>query len=79
MTRKRWSELSGRQQAAIVATVVVQETLATAALWPSVSATPVTRPQPRSAIRRVRADQGDIQSLDRCPRLRCTTAQGWQA
>lgn len=25
MTRKRWSELSGRQQAAIVATVVVQE------------------------------------------------------
>ena len=52
MTRKRWSELSGRQQAAIVATVVVQEALAAATLWPSVSATPAARPQPRSAIRR---------------------------
>ena len=28
MARKRWSELSGRQQAAIVAAVVVQEALA---------------------------------------------------
>jgi hypothetical protein len=33
MTRKRWSELSGRQQAAIVAAAVVQEALAAATLW----------------------------------------------
>jgi hypothetical protein len=32
MTRKRWSELSGPQQAAIVA-AVVQEALAAATLW----------------------------------------------
>ena len=32
MTRRRWSELSGRQQAAIVAAVVVQEILAAATL-----------------------------------------------
>ena len=33
MTRKRWSELSGRQQATIVAVAVVQEALAVATLW----------------------------------------------
>jgi hypothetical protein len=33
MTRKRWSELSGRQQAAIVAAAVVQEALAAVTLW----------------------------------------------
>jgi Phospholipase_D-nuclease N-terminal len=33
MTRKHWSQLSGRQQAAIVAAVVVQEALAAATLW----------------------------------------------
>jgi hypothetical protein len=33
MTRKRWSELSGRQQAAIVAAAVVQQALAAATLW----------------------------------------------
>jgi hypothetical protein len=33
MTRKRWSELSGRQQAAIAAAAVVQEALAAATLW----------------------------------------------
>jgi hypothetical protein len=33
MTRKRWSELSGREQAAIVAAIVVQEVLAAATLW----------------------------------------------
>jgi hypothetical protein len=33
MTRKRWSELSRRQQAAIVAAAVVQEALAAATLW----------------------------------------------
>jgi hypothetical protein len=33
MTRKRWSELSGRQQAAIIAAAVVQEALAFATLW----------------------------------------------
>jgi hypothetical protein len=33
MTRKRWSELSGRQQAAIIAAVAVQEALAAATLW----------------------------------------------
>jgi hypothetical protein len=33
MTRKRWSELSGPQQAAIVAAIVVQEALAAATLW----------------------------------------------
>jgi len=32
MTRKRWSELSGRQQAAIAA-AVVQAALAAATLW----------------------------------------------
>jgi Phospholipase_D-nuclease N-terminal len=33
MTRKRWSELSGRQQATIVAAAVVQQALAAATLW----------------------------------------------
>jgi hypothetical protein len=33
MTRKRWSELSGRQQAAIAAAAVVQAALAVATLW----------------------------------------------
>ena len=33
MTRKRWSELSGRQQGAIVAAAVVQQALAAATLW----------------------------------------------
>ena len=33
MRRKRWSELSGRQQAAIAAAVVVQTALAAATLW----------------------------------------------
>ena len=33
MTRTHWSELSRRQQAAIVAAVVVQEALAAATLW----------------------------------------------
>ena len=33
MTRKRWSELSHRQQAAIVAAAMVQEALAAATLW----------------------------------------------
>jgi hypothetical protein len=33
MTRKRWSELSGRQQAAIIVAAVVQEALAVATLW----------------------------------------------
>jgi hypothetical protein len=33
MTRKRWSELSGRQQATIVTAAVVQEALAAATLW----------------------------------------------
>ena len=33
MTRRRWSDLSGRQQAAIVAAAVVQEALAAATLW----------------------------------------------
>ena len=32
MTRKRWSELSGRQQAAIAAAAVVQAALAAATL-----------------------------------------------
>jgi hypothetical protein len=32
MTRKRWSELSHRQQAAIVAAAMVQEALAAATL-----------------------------------------------
>jgi hypothetical protein len=33
LTRKRWSELSRRQRAAIVAAAVVQEALAAATLW----------------------------------------------
>jgi bacteriorhodopsin len=33
MTRKRWSELSGRQQAAIAAAAVVQVALSAATLW----------------------------------------------
>ena len=33
MTRKRWSELSGRQQAAIAAAAAVQAALAAATLW----------------------------------------------
>ena len=33
MTRKRWSELSGRQQAAIAAAAVVQAALAAATFW----------------------------------------------
>jgi bacteriorhodopsin len=33
MTRKRWSELSGRQQAAIAAAAVVQAALSAATLW----------------------------------------------
>jgi hypothetical protein len=33
MTRKRWSELSGRQQAAIAAAAVVQAALTAATLW----------------------------------------------
>ena len=33
MTRRRWSDLSGRQRAAIVAAAVVQEALAAATLW----------------------------------------------
>jgi hypothetical protein len=33
MTRKRWSELSGRQQAAIAAAAAVQTALAAATLW----------------------------------------------
>jgi hypothetical protein len=33
MTRKRWSELSGRQQATIAAAAAVQAALAAATLW----------------------------------------------
>jgi hypothetical protein len=33
MTRKRWSDLSGRQQAAIAAAATVQVALAAATLW----------------------------------------------
>ncbi|HEY6710241.1 MAG TPA: PLDc N-terminal domain-containing protein [Actinomycetota bacterium] len=33
MTRKRWSELSGRQQAATATAAVVQAALAAATLW----------------------------------------------
>jgi hypothetical protein len=33
MARKRWSELSGRQQAAIAAAAAVQQALAAATLW----------------------------------------------
>jgi hypothetical protein len=44
MTRKRWSGLSRRQQAAIVAAAVVQEALAAATLWD-------LRDRPRARIR----------------------------
>jgi Phospholipase_D-nuclease N-terminal len=33
MTRRRWSELSGRQKGAIVAAAVAQQALAAATLW----------------------------------------------